>query len=162
MRHLQSLDRSRYLLVILIALTAGLIVLTVAVRGELQRQNVGAEAPVELNVAEWGSLKDIATNTLELDAATQLRHYQVTMALTNISDSVIQFSPGLQVFIVTETGERTVATAKFLDPKTVIGGPIANGGTWQGTLDFELSDTAMPLKIVIEKDASSRTIEGQL
>jgi len=137
-------------------------VCTVAVRGELQRQNVGAEAPVELNTTEWGSLKDISTNTLELDPATQLRHYQVTMALTNISDSVVQFSPGLQVFIVTESGERTAATAKFLDPETVIGGPIATGETWQGMLDFELSDTAMPSNIVIEKDASSRTIEGQL
>lgn len=156
---MRTMHRSRYFLLGIAILAMLGIVFSLVLNAELHRQNVAAEAPSDVNTVQWGTLKDVSLNEMTLDPITHLRHYQVTMTVNNISDSSVEFSPGMQVFITSETGMPSAATAKFLAPETVTGGSIAPGKNWHGTLDFEYPDDSEPVKVVVEKDASSRVIE---
>jgi|GEM_PF-4242883 len=130
--------------------------------GVITIQRVAAETAVQSAQPTWGTLQVASLNKLDLDTTSQLRHYEAKIVLKNTSDKPIEFSPGLQAFLVDSTGARTAATAKFLLPDTVIGGEIAAGATWDGILDFEVSEQAAPTVLSIQLDAASANVEAKL
>lgn len=79
---------------------------------------------------------------------------RITADLTvlNTSQDVLEIAPGLQMFIKDQFGMLYAATANYLAPGEVIGGPLKPGHNQEVQVDFELPDSSMPNEFIFQKD----------
>lgn len=97
----------------------------------------------------------IAVATADSSAAS--KRATVTTSLTNNGSQILQVSPGLQMFLVTDTGSIYNMTAKYLAPGTALGGPLAINGSMTINVDFDIPFNETPKTFTYQPDSSKPT-----
>lgn len=90
-----------------------------------------------------------------IDETTATVRTMTEVVITNNSDTVLQISPGLQMFIIDRDGGPHTVTARYLNVGVTIGGPIGPGETAHINADFDLPADLMANSFVFQKDAAS-------
>jgi hypothetical protein len=89
------------------------------------------------------------------DAQTSLARVSLSAHLENLSNSTLQVSPGLQMFLDGSDNHVYPMTAQYLTPRQVIGGPLPPKASTDLSLDFELPAGVTPRYFTYEPDAAS-------
>ncbi len=100
----------------------------------------------------------IAINRIQsypVDETSADKRIQVEIALTNTSDSTLQLSPGLQMYLQDSKGMAYPVTARYLGEGEAVGGPVGPGATTNVTVDFDLPPSASPASFIYQSDISS-------
>lgn len=157
MKRISILILSPLALVLLISIAANHSLTSHSTLQQTKRDVLGAETPLN-----WASLSKPVITSSETNAETQTTHIALNVSITNTAEQRLEFSPGMQAFIVTNTNERIAATARYTDESKSIGGPIAAGSTWAGILDFDIPTGSSPVQFVFERDAATPAITENL
>ncbi len=92
----------------------------------------------------------------------QNQRVTVTAVVDNQSGSVVQISPGLQFWITDENGIQYPYTAEYIDPQTVLGGPLIPNESTTLLLDFSLPAEATFKTLQFQSNASEDVLEVML
>ena len=118
--------------------------------------SVSNDAPSDLTEAGKFSVAVTKPQRITNDG----QRVSVAITINNLSQEIMQFSPGLQVSIIDNTGDAYPATAEYVPPHTMIGGPIGPAETRTENLDFNVPINRQPVRIsfIPETGATAREL----
>lgn len=91
-----------------------------------------------------------------------LKKVSLKIEIDNHTPTVLQFSPGLDLKIVTEDSSEFIPTMKFVSSDEVLGGPIASGQKQNYEVSFELPADSVPSKLIYSPGQNTKSLEISL
>jgi Domain of unknown function (DUF4352) len=98
------------------------------------------------------TISDVSIQPAQQD--TKLKRATVKLSLHNVSNEVLQVSPGLQMLVTTDMGKVYNMTARYLDKDETIGGPLASNASVDMAIDFDIPKDEKPITFIYQLDNS--------
>lgn len=83
----------------------------------------------------------------------------ISVKLQNLDNELLQVSPGLQMFVKTNTGNVYNMTAQYLPKDASIGGPLESNQTMQLAVDYDIPTAETAQTFIFQPNSSTPETE---
>lgn len=91
-------------------------------------------------------------------SSPSLSKVTVDITVSNTSAGLMQISPGLQMYLNTNTGTSYPFTAEYLPAGTTIGGPLASKNIMTLGVDYKIPISETPNSLTFHPDGSTKPL----